>query len=169
MQAAENLGPYSSARLVPLGEIRSDLLRLALAGWEEKRAERRFPSRPEMTPRHMKTYLRNITLWRRSAEGRDYEYRVMGDADAQAYNRSMVGLHVSDLDKLRPGNGARVKAVLDYMVRKQIPVVSAGWLITSGQKPVYHEMLFLPLGPDEASVDHILGVSVHGSKAMAEP
>ena len=158
---AEGIQSYFDARLVPLSDIRDQRLRTALAVWEAKRQARNYPSRSEMTPRDMLPFLGNITLWRTVKDGADYEYRIMGDVSVVAYGRSMAGSNVSDLEKLRPGNGARVKAVLDYVVRKAIPVVSVGCLITSNKKPVYHEMIFLPLGPDDATVDHILGVAVH--------
>ncbi len=151
----------SGGRIVPLEAITDNRLRLALALWEDKRGVRRYPARTDLTLRGMVPFLRNITLWRRAKDGTDYEYRIMGDGDAESYGRSMVGLYVSDLDALRPGNGALVMAVLDSIVRKGRPKVSAGWLIASNGRHVYHEMLFLPLGPDDATIDHIMGVSVN--------
>ena len=161
MGQAERMEGYTGARLVPLSEINDPLLRSALAVWDAKRATRKYPSRHAMTPRAMAPFLRNITLWRSARDGTDYEYRIMGDTEVAAYGRSMAGRFVSDLDKLRPGNGARVKAVLDSVSQKGEAVVSVGWFTTSQGKHVYHEMLFLPLGEDDMTVDHILGVSVH--------
>lgn len=163
MDQTEQVQSYSGARLVPLSEIRDKRLRMALALWEDKRQARNYPSRAEMTPRNMAPFLRYITLWRRTDDGTDYEYRIMGDAYTAAYGRTMTGRRVSDLDTLRPGNGARVKAVLDHVVRNAKPAVSVGWFTTSSGKSVYHEMIFLPLGPDDATVDHVLGVSVHSA------
>ncbi len=161
MGRAEVKQSYFDARLVPLSDIRDQRLRTALAVWEAKRQARKYPSRSEITPRDMAPFLSNVTLWRRVKDGADYEYRIMGDAAVSAYGHSMAGRYVSDLDKLKPGNGARVKAVLDYVVRNAAPSVSVGWFIAGDEKPIYQEMIFLPLGPDDATVDHILGVSVH--------
>jgi hypothetical protein len=163
MTQAQPPQSFTGARLVPLDEIRDERLRVALAVWRETRCERKYPAKPQMTPRAMKPFLRNITLWRIAKNGTDYEYRIMGDADAAAYGRNMAGKHVSDLNLLKPGNGARVKAVLDYVVRKKEAIVSVGWLTASNENAVFHEMIFLPLGPDDATVDHILGVSVHSA------
>ena len=162
MAQTESVKSYTGTRLIPLSEMRDQRLKTALAVWEEKRQARIYPARAELTPRDMKAFLPNITLWRAVKGGTDYEYRIMGGADVKAYGLNMTGLHVSDLDRLMPGNTSRVKKVLDYVVRKKIPVVSDGWLTTSGGLPVHHVMIFFPLGPDEAMVDHILGVSVHG-------
>lgn len=145
---------------MPLGEMKSARLKAAHAVWEEKRGQRLYPARAALAPRDMVSFLANVTLWRRTYDG-DYEYRIMGDIDAAAYGCSMIGRYVSDLDKSKPGNGKLVKAVLDHVVRTKAPCVSDGWFVTSQGRPVRHEMLFLPLGPDEATVDHILGVSVH--------
>jgi len=161
MGHAQRIPAHTTAKLIPLDDISDPRLKAALELWRSLRAGRPYPAREQMTPRAMTDFLAHITLWRRSTDGSDYEYRIMGDRDVAAYGRSMIGLHVSDLDKLRPGNGSAVKAVLDYVVRKARPAVSAGWLVTSAALPVYHEMLFLPLGPDDRTIDHILGVAAH--------
>jgi hypothetical protein len=161
MSEAHRIQTQSGGRIISLEEMRAAPLLEALRVWNAKRGDRCFPARESMTPRDMRPFLPNITLWRKTADGTDYEYRLMGEVDSRAYRTCMTGLYVSDLDRLRPGNGSLVKAVLDWVVRKGKPTVSAGWLVTSREIPVFHEMLFLPLGPDDDTVDHVLGVSDH--------
>jgi len=49
-----------------------DALRAALRLWNETRKQRPLPSKAEMTPKAMKSFLRNVTLFAIAADGQDF-------------------------------------------------------------------------------------------------
>jgi hypothetical protein len=116
-----------------------------------------------MTPRDIRGLLRNVVLVRVIDSGRDYEYRIVGDAHVIAHGFSMHGKNLSDMDKHAPGYGTILKQLYDYPVRKGVPLALRGWLSMGedGAEFVYSESVFLPLGPNDKTVDHVLNFSVY--------
>ena len=95
--------------------------------------------------------------------GRDYEYRIVGDAHVIAHGFSMQGKTLSQMDDYAPGYGAVLKPLYDNPVRRRTPLALRGWLSMGedGAEFVYSESVFLPLGPDDETVDHVLNFSVY--------
>jgi len=121
----------------------------------------------------MRDLLRNVVLLRVIDCGRDYEYRIVGDAHVLAHGFSMHGKNLSQMDGHAPGYGAILKQLYDYPVRRGTPLALRGWL-SMGEDDraefVYSESVFLPLGPDDDTVDHVLNFSVylaHPAKTIA--
>lgn len=146
-QTIENV----DVRLKPLDAMAARLEPVH-AIWHEKRGMCRFPSRQAITARDIKPYLKHVTLMRVLDGGRDFEYRIIGDAHVQAFGRNFQGRKGSDFPQL---------AVLGELAHR--PVVDDGtprlleYRLKFKDMPLYRrETLFLPLGEDV--VDHILAV-----------
>ena len=148
---------------IALSEIESTVLLQGIAYWDALRGARNFPSRFEITPRGLANLLRNTTLLRVIEGGKDYEYRIVGDAYVMAHGVSFQGKSWSETDKLSPGYHAMIKSTYDRVVRKAEPIAMRGWIERSGQKSelIYSEYVFLPLGRDGETVDHILVFAVY--------
>lgn len=158
--------PYSRER--PAGPIDVDLVesaivRAGVAYWKRLAGGRRFPDRNDVTPRDIRGLLRNVVLLRVIDSGRDYEYRIVGDAHVTAHGFCMQGKTLSQMDDYAPGYSAILKPLYDNPVRRRTPLALRGWLSMGedGAEFVYSESVFLPLGPDDETVDHVLNFSVY--------
>jgi len=122
-----------------------------------------------MTARVLRSILRNVTLLRVIDGGRDYEYRVVGDAYVMAHGISFQGRRWSETEALSPGHYAAIKPVYDSVVRSGEPVATRGWIERGAHtdERVYCEYVYLPLGTEETGVDHIMAVAVYVSRAFA--
>jgi len=167
--------PYSSERPggpIALELIESEIVRAGVAYWRRCAADRKFPDRGDVAPRDIRGLLRNVVLLRVIESGCDYEFRIVGDAHVIAHGFSMHGKNLSRMDDHAPGYGAILKELYDYPVRRRAPLALRGWLSMGeeGSEFLYSESAFLPLGPDDETVDHVLNFSVyvsHPAKALA--
>jgi len=165
----ETIAPDSGLQLeksshrIALAEIDSTILLQGAAYWRGLCRERKFPARAEVTPRGLAGLLRYTTLLRVIDGGKDYEYRIVGDAYVMAHGVSFQGKRWSDTDKLSPGYHAMIKSTYDRVVHKGEPVAMRGWIERGGKSSglVYSEYVFLPLGEDDRTVDHILVFAVY--------
>ncbi len=144
---------------IGLAEIKGAQLQGLLDLWTAKKGSRRFPAREDIIPRDMKSFLRNITLIRITNDGTDFEYRVMGDAVVQAWGQSFVGMDSVKMNAIRKGMGEVIRRICASVAARGEPLVVRGELSRSELEHVGQESLFLPLGPDDATVDYILGAS----------
>ncbi len=150
-----------SSKCIPLAEVDSAILLDGIALWRSLSKGRPFPSRADITPRTLKTLLRNTSLVRVIDGGRDYEYRIVGDAFVLAHGGSFQGKRWSETVGVAPGYHDYVKPVFDQVVREAEPVATRGWIDrgTGTTGYIYSEYVFLPLG--ETVVDHILVFAVY--------
>ena len=155
--------PEKLSSQIALSEIDSSILRQGVAYWRGLCGERKFPARTDVTPRGLGSLLRYTTLLRVIDGGRDYEYRIVGDAYVMAHGISFQGKRWSETDKLSPGYHAMIKSTYDSVVRKAEPVAMRGWIERSGTtaEHIYSEYVFLPLGTGGKTVDHILVFAVY--------
>jgi len=142
---------------VPVEEIDHPTVLEALRVWDEQRGDRNFPSKAAMTPRRMKTFLRNIVLIAAIGERPDYEYRIFGDAAVVAFGQNCTGMRIDALNRLQPGYGEVMGRLFDFVRRSGSPVFVRGTLMRALNSADEQQAVFLPLGSDEA-VDHILYV-----------
>ena len=150
-------------RRIGLPEVESPLLRKAIAVWTERRGARRFPPRAAITPRDMAGFLRNVTLYRVAPDGSDFEYRVMGDAAVQAWGRNFAGCDTARLNAVQPGMGDVIRRICASIARRRDPLVLRGTL-SKGLEHLAQETVFLPLGPDDDQVDHIISIGDYVAK-----
>ncbi len=153
--------PEGASGVIALDAIESPIVRQGVDYWNKLRGTRRYPSRQEMMPRELTPLLRNLALIR-IVDG-DYEYRIVGDAHVISHGFSMQGLRVSDVDKFSPGYGPVLKSLYDRAVRRREVYAFRGWMERGEQHKqyIYSESVFMPLGPDEATIDHVLNFSVY--------
>ena len=154
--------PASASGVIPLEAIESGIVRQGLAYWRSLKGSRPYPARDEMKPRDLTLLLRNIVLIRR-IEADDYEYRIVGDAHVLSHGYSMRGKKVSEIDQFSPGYGIVLKSLYDRAVRKRDAYAFRGWMERgeSQKEYIYSESVFMPLGPDEHTIDHVLNFAVY--------
>jgi hypothetical protein len=166
--------PYTSERPggpIPLENVQSEVVRAGVAYWNRLRGARKFPSRHDIVPRDIRGLLRNVVLLRVVNGGQDYEFRIVGDAHVIAHGFSLHAKHLSQMDQHAPGYGAILKELYDYPVRHGTPLALRGWLAMGEEASefLYSESAFMPLGPDDNTVDHVLNFSVYVAHPAKTP
>ena len=155
--------PESASGAVPLDQLDSPVVRRGLHYWSKGRGTKPYPTREEIVPRELAGLLRHVVLLRLIDDGADYEFRIVGDAHVISHGFNMQGLKVSDVDAHSPGYGPVLKSLYDRVVRRRSAYAFRGWLERGDQKQkyIYSESVFMPLGPDSATIDHVLNFSVY--------
>jgi len=165
------LSPEHPGGVIPLEDVGCAAVREGVAYWHRLRGDRNFPSRLQVSPRDITGILRHALLLRVIDAASDYEYRIVGDAHVVAHGFSMQGKCLSQMDEHAPGYGAVLKTIYDPVVRNRTPYALRGWLSRGDDDPEYihAESVFLPLGANDETVDHILNFSSytlpHGAMA----
>jgi hypothetical protein len=136
--------------------IRSDILRQLFQYWDEKRGDRRAPSRDDIDPAGMIEALPNVFLIDVVAEPRRYRVRLMGTELVECYGQDITGRYVDEITD-------QVLGALHELVTTWRPWRLVG---ESGKTPgrvKRYELLALPLSTDGATVNMVLGgiVRVH--------
>lgn len=151
------------SRVLAIDDVESPIVREGAAYWRRLRKERRFPARADMSPADIRALLRHTVLLRVIDGGADYDYRIVGDAHATAYGFSMQGKKLSELDGFAPGHGEVLKRLYDRAVRRREPYALRGWLERGEdhKQYIFSESVFMPMGPDDDIVDHVLNFSVY--------
>jgi hypothetical protein len=158
--------PFSSERPggpISIDAVEAPAVRAGIGYWKRLCGQRKFPSRNEVMPRDILGLLRNTVLLRVIDDGADYEYRIVGDAHVIAHGFSAQGMRLSELDSVTKGYGKILKSLYDQPVHTREPLALRGW-ISKGEDEsefIYSESVFLPLGSDEGTVDHVLNFSVY--------
>jgi hypothetical protein len=158
--------PESASGVIALEAVESPILLRGVAYWRKLKGSRTYPSRQEMMPRELAPLLRNVVLIRLIDGGADYEYRIVGDAHVFSHGFSMQGQKVSDVDKYSPGYGPVLKSLYDHAVRRRDLYAFRGWMERGEQHKqyIYSESVFMPLGPDENTIDHVFNLSVYSRR-----
>mgnify|MGYP001605220631 FL=1 len=166
MRRERDMSSDSSVELVSPGSLDSKPVSLAVRYWESLRGSRRFPARAMIAPRNMAAFLRNIVLIRVIEEGRDYEYRIAGDACVQAFGSNFQGTRLTDVEAVTPAYALATRAAYEHVRTAGCPFALRGWVAPSIPSLFsYHETAFLPLGESDV-VDHILAASSFTPRAI---
>jgi hypothetical protein len=160
----------SSVYVISIDTLHDNLVRLGAAYWRGLRGARRFPARDEISPRAMIAFLRNIALVRVIDGGADYEYRIAGDAHIAAFGAAFQGVRLSKIEAAAPDYGRVTRATYEHVRNTAEPLCIRGWVGQDApdSRFTYHESAFLPLGPREEYVDHLLIVSAYIPRARTE-
>lgn len=159
--------PFNNSKRILLADMDNEVLLAGLALWERLKGERKFPSRIDLSARVLKSLLRNTALVRAIDGGRDYEYRIVGDAYVLAHGVSFHGKLWSQLATLSPLYQSYVKPIYDAVVDDGEPIATRGWIERgAGQGQIFSEYLFLPIG--ELTVDHILVFAAYARREGLE-
>lgn len=164
---AQDIRPGSSIELVSPETLDSKPVSLAVHYWEKLRGSRCFPAREDITPRDMAPFLRNIVLIRVVDGGRDYEYRIVGDACVQAFGSNFQGVRLTEVEAADANYGLATRAAYEHVrTTMGCPFALRGWVAPSIPSFFsYHETAFLPFGA-KGTVDHILAASSFTPRAI---
>jgi hypothetical protein len=149
---------YSSGRVIGLDTVESMTLRQIADHWNELRGYRLFPSRNDFRPVNLKKLLRHVSLLRVIDGGADYQFRVMGDVHVQAYGENFSNLMLSDMARQHAKFAEGLKIFYEGVRMGRRPIAYRGWIGRDMPETKYsfHEVIYLPLGENEATVDHIV-------------
>lgn len=163
--------PEGASGVIEIEAIGSPIVRQGVDYWRDLKGARSYPARSDVRPRALAPLLRNVVLLRLVEGGQDYEFRIVGDAHVISHGYSMQGQRLSDVDKYSPGYGAVLKSLYDRAVRRRDVYAFRGWLERSdANKPyMYSESVFMPMGPDETVIDHVLNISVYTPRDSFDP
>ena len=157
------LPEVSTAGRVALDDLENAPLISLFEIWNRLRGERLFPARSELTAKSIGRFLRNISIASILDEGRDYEFRIIGDAHVEAYAASYQGKKLSNLVADSPTFGAVIKGAYDNVRFKKRPLAFRGLMGRDfpDVRFVYHESVYLPFGTADDVVDHVITASVY--------
>jgi hypothetical protein len=153
----------SSTTVVSLDDLDDPLVRTGANYWRALKAGQKLPARSQLSPRDISGILRHIVLLKVVDGGRDYEYRIAGDAHVEAYGLPFKGLRISQVIAASPEFGRMLYGVYEHVRVTAEPFAVRGWVgrEISESRFVYYESVFLPLAEDGESVDHVLIFSVY--------
>ena len=169
MSAPSPLFPQTSAfHWLNPEELTSPLLQAAVSYWRKLRGDRPFPSREELKPRDMQTFLSRISLVKVIDGGADFEHRIVGDAMVQAFNVPLQNRRFTDIAKDAPEWIEHCLPLFRKVVDTGKPVA---WYVRRGSEADFAvfseaETILLPLGRTPPVVDHIVAFGVHAAKMM---
>jgi len=162
--------PQPSARFfVASDELENPVLRDGVAYWHGLKAGRKLPAPSDLSPREMASLLRHIVLLRVLDGGRDYEYRIAGDAHVEAYGHHLRGTRISECTEPSPDLGKAMHGLYEHVRTTAQPFALRGSVGRNNRdfRFVYFESALLPLGEDGETVDHILIVSIYVPRLAA--
>jgi hypothetical protein len=157
---------HSTGRILTIDDVESDTLRQVIALWRKLKGARRFPAREAIAPRDFGKLLRHVTLLRVLDGGADYEFRVVGDVQVQAYGENFRAMRLSEVGLTHPRFAEGMKIFYDGARMGRDPFGYRGWIGRDMPDPnySYHEIAYLPLGPSDEVVDHVLVAGVYVSR-----
>ncbi|MBU6298124.1 MAG: PAS domain-containing protein [Alphaproteobacteria bacterium] len=155
---------------VTIDELESQVVKLAANYWNTLRGSRRYPARQDLRPRDIAPILRNMVLAKVIDGGADFEFRIAGDAQVQAYGVPFQGKRLSEVGPQNNAFSASVRGIYRHVVESAAPIAVRGRMGAGfpNVKFAYCESLFLPLGPSDDVVDHILVFSTYVERTFTE-
>lgn len=156
----------SSVYVISREELEDPLVIQGAEYWSSLRRGRRFPAREDVSPRGMADFLRNVVLIKVIGGGDDYEYRIAGDAHVEAQGAPFKGIRLRQVEAVSPAYGRLTRATYEHVRTTAEPYALRGWVGKDFPKSrfVYYESIFLPLGPSDSVVDHLLVVGVYSPR-----
>jgi hypothetical protein len=130
--------------------------------WDGKRRGRLMPSRADLDPLEIPRFLPDICLVDVVPDARKYVYRLIGTNEAAMRGRDPTGMAVGD-----GYFGTSAQSVFlnyDGVTESRAPRLDRDPSITSDDRFIQHESIFLPLSDDGEHVNMILVFTVYGPK-----
>lgn len=151
-----------------LEDLRNPIVCEGVAYWKNLCYGRSYPSRVDVAPSGMRRLLSNTVIVRILDGGADYEYRIAGEAHVVSHGTPLQGRRMSHLDALDADYRPFLKSLYDQVVRTHTPYgVRAAISVSDDHPSLYNsESAFLPLGPSETEVDHILVFTVYNIDSL---
>jgi hypothetical protein len=148
----------AAGREVDPESLSSEIAREGYRYWLSKRGIRAFPARTDIHPAEIKSILPNIILVKVLERGGDFQFRVVGEAVAEAHGLNPINWRVSELDRYTPGFSAVVMPAYRRVFETHHPYASCGTLRHLDRGYRAFETVILPLGP-ASDVDHLFIVA----------
>jgi hypothetical protein len=161
MPPAEELG-----HKIAFDEISSPIVRQGYDYWLSKRAGRTFPARADINPAEIKRLLPHVILVRVLDGGRDYQYRIVGEANVKAHGFNPLNGRVGDLDRQVQGYTAMMIGLYTHICRTGRPFAARGTLVHLDRSFQTYESIYMPLGPDGDTVDHLLAIADYDGEVL---
>jgi hypothetical protein len=163
IDARQDVENITSFEVVKLGDLESSIVKQGANYWHALRGTRRYPARKELRPRDFASILRNTLLVRVIDAGADFEFRIVGDAQAQTYALPFAGKCLSEFAPSDTAYCYVLKGFFGHVTEHGEPVAVRGNMgsISSNVQFSYCESIFLPLGESDDAVDHLLGFSAY--------
>ena len=155
---------------ITIDELESPVVKLGADYWNRLRGSRRYPAREDLRPRDIASILRNMVLAKVIDGGADFEIRIAGDAQVQAFDVTFQGKRLSEVGKPHNAFNAAIRSIYRYVTESAAPIAVRG-RVGAGFPNVkfsYCESLFLPLGPTDDVVDHVLLFSTYVARAFTD-
>ncbi|HET6619177.1 MAG TPA: PAS domain-containing protein [Dongiaceae bacterium] len=127
--------------------------------WDSKRNGRQMPRRSDLDPLEIPRFLPDICLIDVVPDARRYVYRLIGTNEVAMRGRDPTGLAVGE-----GYFGTSAQSVFlnyDGVARSRAPRVDRDPSITSDDRFIQHESIFLPLSDDGGTVNMILVFTVY--------
>ncbi|HEY1836411.1 MAG TPA: PAS domain-containing protein [Rhizomicrobium sp.] len=156
-------------RKIPLDAIASPIVRQGYDYWRAKRGGRAFPARADIHPAEIKPLLPNVLLVHVLDGGRDYQFRIVGEASVRAHGFNPANWHVRELDSQVPGYGAMMTGLYDHIRKTGRPVAARGNLVHVDRGFQTYESIYVPLGPDDSTVDHLMAFAQYDEEVYTRP
>ncbi len=145
---------------IALSDLRNPAVCEALETWQRLRGERRMPSRADMSPRVMRGFLKYMALLQVLDEGRDFRFRVAGDAVNLQQGMPLQGMSTADIDARIPGYGSQLRRLYQRVLRRREVLAYRGLYFRPGDQHTFsHEFIMAPLGDDGETMDHLIVVA----------
>ena len=146
-----------SGESLPLSELGHPVLREAYDYWCRKCRGRAMPSRQDIAPEEMKSYLSRVMLIDVHRAPLDFVYRVFGSVIASAHGREYTGRSARTLEPA--GFAELIWQQYLEVAETKAPRLHAVRL-ASGDKYLDYQRLTVPLSSDGEIVDKLLAVSI---------
>ena len=162
-QSPSSVAPVSDGAIViPIEDAINPFVKTGVAVWQSLCGQRKFPARADLTLRAMAPFLPYAVFIAVIDGGADYEFRYVGEAQRQAFHTYFKGMRVSQIEAVAPELGALLRGAYGLVASTGMPFAVRGRVDhePAGSKFLYHESAFLPLGTNDAAVDHLLVVGV---------
>jgi hypothetical protein len=159
---ASKAGDWHSLCDVTLRFLHPDLIRLHDL-WKSEAPDGSIPLRRTMSPRLLKSFLRDIALYERIGEGpsRRYRVRLMGTSFAQILG-DLTGKLLDEA--LPPDILPRWYGALDATLGTRAPLRFLGREDTNQMTFLTGEFLAAPLAADDGQVNLVLGAARYSGK-----
>jgi hypothetical protein len=126
--------------------------------WRSKKIGDALPSRRDIDPWEMRTFLRQVFLITVTRSPLRFWFRLVGSGVADGYGEDVTGKYLDEIDL----DEVRTEIIEDYRAAtlERRPVRSTWDFIKDDRKRLRYERLLLPLSSDGETVDMLLGGAV---------
>ncbi len=157
----------SSLYVASLDELDNAVVRTGANYWRLLRRDRKIPARADLSPKDLRAILRHVVILQVLDGGKDYEYRITGDAHVEAYGLNFNAMRLSTIEAASPYFGNMMRGLYEHVRVTAEPFAVRGWVgrEVADARFVYFESVFLPFGDDGETVDHLACVSVYVPRA----